>query len=159
MKKLVVLILMFPVLAFARQGEVSQVEASAVFAKADQVMRSVLQIKKAPPAFARGNGIATRGQILKYFATLYTALEPKFKFGLPHQKSAPEVISLKEPQLKQTAIRLESLGFLDRYGPLATSKSDGLQPQEFGDTLGYFMARVAELTHTPSSKFSPYLSK
>ena len=154
---MVVGLCLLPSLAICREGPVTQDEAAAVFTKAEHVMRDVLQIKKATPAFPKGTGPATRAQILKHFAALYAALEPKFKFSTPAQRSAPGVMSLKDPQVKLTALKLETLGFVDRYGPLVTSKSEGLLPHEFGDALGYFMARVAELTHTPSTKFSPYL--
>lgn len=29
--------------------------------------------------------------------------------------------------------------------------------EEIGDALGYFISRVAELTYTPTPKFTPYL--
>jgi hypothetical protein len=161
MKSLMALVIGLALLPFQATGTeapVSQTEAATIFSKAEHVMKDVLQLKISTPAFPKGTGVATRSQILKHFAALYTALEPKFKFSTPAQRSAAGVISLKDPQIKLTALRLETLGFIDRYGPLVTSKSDGLLPNEFGDALGYFMARVAELTHTPSTKFSPYLS-
>jgi hypothetical protein len=34
---------------------------------------------------------------------------------------------------------------------------DTLTIEEFGDALGYFFARLADLTHTPSFEYSPYL--
>jgi hypothetical protein len=30
--------------------------------------------------------------------------------------------------------------------------------REFGDALGFLLLRLAELTHTPSSKWSPYMN-
>jgi len=127
-----------------------------VFAKTDKAMNSVLHFKKAPAAFLGGAGIATREQILAHFSAMYQASEAKFKFTPPPLKPAPEVISLKGAD-RNLLVKMEVLGLVDRYGPLATSKIDGLTLREFGDTVGYFMARIAELTHMPSVKFSPYL--
>jgi hypothetical protein len=36
-------------------------------------------------------------------------------------------------------------------------KSDKFTASQFGDTLGFFLARVAETTYTPSSKWTPIL--
>jgi hypothetical protein len=139
------------------EAPVTQAEAAAVFTKADQVMKSVIKYKATAPAFPASTAIATRGQVLRHLNALVEAVQPKFKFKLPRQPSAPAVISFKDPALKQMAERLESLGFIDRYGPLVTSKAEGLQPDDFGDAVGYFIARIADMTHMPSWKFTPFL--
>jgi hypothetical protein len=133
------------------EPQVTQAEAATVFAKAEQVLKSVLRHKDSPKPFPSSSAIASREQILKHFLAIYTVVQPKLK-------TAPSVISVKSPEIKSIVLKLESLGFVDRFGPLVTSKAEGLQPSEFGDALGYFIARVAELTHTPTTKFSPYLS-
>lgn len=142
----------------ACDSPVTQSEAAAVFVKAERVMKTVLQYKAPVPAFPGGASTATREQILNHFQAIFEVVKVKFKFTPPKLPAAPSVISFKAQRSRDLAQRMEVLGFIDRYGPLATSKTEGLSTQEFGDALGYFMARVAELTHTPSSKFSPYLS-
>lgn len=144
-------------IVMSQGAPVSQAEAGAIFVKANLAIKTVLGLKTAPPVFAPGSGIATREQVLKQFAALYDYTQAKFKFTATKRPSVPGVISFKDPQTKQLAIRLETLGFVDRYGPLVTAKSDGMSTQEFGDALGYFLARLAELSHLPSSRFSPYL--
>jgi hypothetical protein len=141
-----------------KDSPVTQAEAAAVFGKAEQVLKSVLRHKDSPKPFPSSKAIASREQILRHFLALYTVVQPKFKITGTRMKTAPSVISVKNPEIKSIALKLESLGFIDRYGPLVTGKSEGLQPNEFGDAVGYFIARVAELTHTPTTKFSPYLS-
>lgn len=140
-----------------RNAAVTRAEAAAVFTRTDKIVIKILHLRKKPTAFDGGAGVATREQILKQFLAVYEVAQPKFKFTPPPQKSAPSVISFKDAKTKALVQRLEVLGFVDRYGPLATSKSEGLEPQEFGDAVGYFLARLAELTHTPSAKFSPFL--
>lgn len=136
---------------------VTQAEAAAVFARAEQVIKGLIGHKGSTAKFPSGAGVATREQILRHFGALYEAVEPKIKFTPPKIKPAPGVMSIKDEQVKQIAIKLQSLGLVDRFGPLVTSKTAGLEPGQFGDALGFFMARVAELTHTPKRKFSPYL--
>jgi hypothetical protein len=145
--------------SFARtEAPVTQEEAATVFTKAEQVLKTVLRHKDTPKPFPSSKAIASREQILKHFLAIYTAVQPKFKITISRMKTAPSVINVKSPEIKSIAIKLESLGLIDRFGPLVTGKAEGLQPNEFGDALGYFIARVAELTHTPTTKFSPYLS-
>jgi hypothetical protein len=138
---------------------VSRAEASAVFQKAERVMKAVLRYTEKVPPFPTTSGTATRAEILKHFLAIYRALTSKFKFTPPGQKPLLAIMSIKDPDSKKAAERLESLGFMDRYGPLATSKNEGLLPGEFGDAVGFFIARVAELSHTPSAKFSPFLMR
>lgn len=139
------------------EAPVSAAEASAVFAKATRVMRKVLRIEGDVPSFPASAGIASRDGIVRQFGSIYDLVAPKFKFSLPKVKARPDLMSLGDSHARSIAERLEALGFIDRFGPLVTAKSGGIQPAEFGDAIGYFMARVAELTHTPTAKFSPYL--
>ncbi len=157
-------LLLFPAIAIcvicgAQDGSkpVTQAEASTVFAKADKVIKAVLHLAKSPAAFPSSGSTATREQIVMRFQAELDIAQSKFKFTPPPLKSAPAVMSFKSEQTKSVAKKLEVLGFVDRFGPLVTSKGEGLSTQEFGDALGYFLARLAELTHTPSSKFSPAL--
>ncbi|HTQ11261.1 MAG TPA: hypothetical protein VMI31_14445 [Fimbriimonadaceae bacterium] len=158
MKALLSLVLIIAaVSAFGKDAPVTRSEAASVFAKTDKAMNSVLHFRKAPAPFTAGAGVASRGLILEHLYAVYEASVPLFKFTAPPFKSAPDVLAFKGAE-KNLALKMEVLGFIDRYGPLATSKADGLTPREFGDTVGYFMARIAELTHTPSAKYSPYLA-
>jgi hypothetical protein len=52
---------------------------------------------------------------------------------------------------------LVRLGAVARVGPLATNKSDTIDAPDFGDAIGFFLARMAEITHQPSSKWTPWL--
>ncbi|MFI5385745.1 MAG: hypothetical protein ACHQ50_06455 [Fimbriimonadales bacterium] len=160
MKSFLILVLVLTTLpSFAAEEKpVTQAEAAAVFSKAERVVMGVLQLKVNGLAFPNGTAPATREQVLKHFLAFYAAVESKFKFTPPPAKSAPNFIKFHDAKTKQIAEKLELLGFVDRYGPLVTSTGEGLLPDEFGDALGYFIARVAELTHMPSAKFSPYLT-
>jgi hypothetical protein len=146
-----------PTWAPAKEPPVTRTEAAAVFAKAQKIIKSVLKLKSEMAVFPAGPGLASRSQILQHFDRIRRAVEPQFRFTPPREKPAAAFISFKDPASKRLAEQLEVMGFLDRYGALATAKTDGLEPRQFGDALGFFVSRIAELTHTPSSKFSPYL--
>jgi hypothetical protein len=61
---------------------------------------------------------------------------------------------------KAQLANLESLirgGYVGKVSPLATSTEDSMSLLHFGDAVGFFMSRAAEVTHLPSPKWSPNL--
>jgi hypothetical protein len=144
-------------MASAKEPPVTKAEAAATFTRAQQMIKEVLRLKKDLAAFPKGPGVATRAQIIQQLHSIVTAVEPRFKVTLPKVKAESRFLSFADPTSKKLAERLEVLGFVDRYGPLATSKDEGLEPRQFGEALGFFLSRLAEYTHTPSTQFSPYL--
>lgn len=51
---------------------------------------------------------------------------------------------------------VKALRLISPTGPLALGKAT-LTTVEFGDAVGYFLVRLADLTHVPSHRFSPDL--
>ena len=136
---------------------VTQRDAAAVFAKAEQMIRSTLQLKTSLPPFAASDAGLTRDQVIGRFAQIVSLVTPKFVFNSPRLATFPSLMTFKDAHVRLQADNLAASGFVDRVGPLLTSKEPGMTASEFGDALGYFLCRVAEMTHTPSSKYSPYL--
>ncbi len=145
------------VIAAAQGALVTQAEGAAVFARTEQAMRTVLEMKAQLPAFPSGASVLGREQILKRLDEMVMLAEPKFKFTPPKVRFIPSLVTLKSPAARQLAEKLVVLGFVDKAGSLVGSKADGLTVAEFGDAIGYFITRLAEMTHTPTRKFSPYL--
>lgn len=56
------------------------------------------------------------------------------------------------PELKA----LVRLGFVAKIGPLAVGPKNSIAIPDFGDSVGYFIARLAQVTHQPN-KWSPTL--
>jgi hypothetical protein len=54
---------------------------------------------------------------------------------------------------------LVRMGAVAKIGPLATGPGNVLTVPEFGDAIGFFLARMAQMTHLPSSKWTPALRK
>lgn len=131
-------------------------EARAAFQRATKLITQTLGLSTATPTFKGSSNVASREQIVASLAELYRVIEPKIVVTPPPTRFDPAVITLKN-QARIDAETLIKLGFVDRVGPLVAGKSPGLTPREFGDALGYFLARVADVTHTPSSKYSPAL--
>lgn len=60
------------------------------------------------------------------------------------------------PQRKNLEMLIR-LGFISRVAPLVTGKDETLTLGEFGHLVGVFISRLSELTHKPSTRWSPYL--
>lgn len=99
---------------------------------------------------------ATRAEIVAEMARLYKAAEPAFRFTpapTTHDASKFRIDAAQKAPLD----RLVTRGAVARIGPLAVGPTLGLTPKQFGDALGFFMARVSQLSHLPSPKWTPML--
>lgn len=135
---------------------VTVAEAHQAFRRAEKLLRDILNLKAGEtiPPSTEGRPV-TRGEVL--------ALMAKFRdFAKPEYKVTPFPIEFDANRLKGEGgsrtllVQLVREGYVAPVSPLATGTRD-LTPARFGDSLGYFLLRVLELTHTPSSKWSPYL--
>lgn len=140
---------------------VTRSEVSAIFRKVDQVVaKSIIQTKSSSNLPNSGAGNASRSEIISEFHRIYQQCKPRFKYT-----SNPALIERKlitipgsDPSRKMVE-NLIAWGFIGRYDPIATSKSTGMLPEDFGFALAQFLGRLCELTHTPSSKFSPTMMR
>lgn len=134
-------------------------EVNTTLLKYERVIRKVLGLPGASaPAPSNDQKAATRGQILNGLNRLFEMSKPEFKITPRDTKYDGNLISLpRGSSSRAIAEKLIKWGFVGKVSPLATSKSDTLSLAEFGDTMGLFLSRVADLTHTPNTKFSPYL--
>ena len=123
------------------------------------VRRVVLSSTQAPvPRKEFADRVAKRTEVTAEFWRLFQLAKPHFKFTPNAVKFKPELISIpaSDPQRKplETMIRF---GFIGKVAPLATSSAPSMSIPEYGDALGFFIARMSDLTHTPSAKWSPYM--
>lgn len=127
--------------------------------KYERVIRKVLGLPGSNSAImSKDTKPATRAQILNGFNRLFEMAKPEFKMTPRESKyDASLFVVPKGLQNKGVIEKLVKWGFIGKVSPLATSKTDSLTLAEFGDAMGFFLMRVADLTHTPSAKWSPYL--
>lgn len=133
---------------------VSKALAHKYFVKAETVMRSIFKASGKPASSVKpGTAPLTRAEFL-------AELDRLRKVAAPHIKSVPVPVAYDASRLVSKDPRLASLikgGYVAKISPLATMKADKFTASQFGDALGFFLARVAETTYTPSSKWTPIL--
>ena len=146
------------------RGQLSPVTKSEVFAifqKVDQaIAKSIVQDQSRKGRRLPTDGIASRSEIISEFDRIYHLCKPKFKYTANPGLTEPQLITI--PGTDPSRKMVENLiigGFIGRYDPIATSKMSGMLPEDFGFAVAQFLGRLCELTHTPSSKFSPTMMR
>jgi hypothetical protein len=147
----------------ATDPPVTQAEAAEVLERTSSVILLVTSRNRkesvVAPSFAASREPASREQILRFLNELYSLIEPDFKFTPRRVTVRPERITIpRESPVRQSLERMIEFGFVAPFGPLASSEKPTLSLTEFGDAIGLFLARAADLTHTPDPKWSPYMS-
>ncbi|MDX2064755.1 MAG: hypothetical protein SFX74_03325 [Fimbriimonadaceae bacterium] len=133
---------------------VTQADARRNFLRYEAILRTRLKIAGAATSdVPNSTKPVTRAQIVGTFARWHTMIEPK-------QRSTPTAVKFDAARLATRDPRLAKLvraGFVAKIGPVSTRKTDQFTAREFGDAIGIFLARAAETTYMPSSKWTPIL--
>ena len=146
------------VVSVKADAPVTGAEAVAVFAKAESVLRSVNHLNsQSKTVIPKVAAPVTRAQIVREMDRLYELGKPAFKITLPPVRFDSSALSMKDTASAAVLKKLVDRGCIARLGPLATSSKDTLTVAEFGDAIGFFLLRLSDLTHMPSTKWSPYL--
>lgn len=145
-------------------GKVDQVspvtrsEAAAVFARTRKAIVEArvaqIAIKSAIPT---GNQLATREEVILEMARIMEAAKKSMKFLPAPVKHDPKLFKVGSGAARTALAKLVAGGYVAPVGALATSSKPGLTLTQFGDAIGFFLARISDVTHMPSPKWSPYL--
>ncbi|MCC7436135.1 MAG: hypothetical protein IT363_15775 [Methanoregulaceae archaeon] len=138
-------------------GAITQSEASVVFSRIERTFSRLTRISRTLPAMPKSNNPTTRAEVLTRMIRLVDEFKGEFRFTpkrIPYDGSALTVNAPARAQVE----RLIAWGFVAKTSPLVTGVQETLTPVEFGDAIGLFITRMADLTHTPSPKWSPYMS-
>ncbi len=147
-----------PVGQDTKQAVVTQAEARSVLLRAEKIFVTVLEISpNSKVTIPDSSAPVTRGQVINDFNRLFDLGKPKFKFTPNPVVYDAKRLTIKDPKQLASLKKLISYGCIARIGPVAAGSSDSLTVQAFGDSVGFFMARIAQLTHMPSTKWTPGL--
>ncbi|HEY3779845.1 MAG TPA: hypothetical protein VGL56_02085 [Fimbriimonadaceae bacterium] len=141
---------------------VTEAEARATMLRVQAALSSVAQH---PMSFGActipdSSKPVTHAEVIEDFGRIYKGAKPFFKFTPRAVWFDPAVLSTKSGSpARPTLELLVKQGFVPRVSLLATSKTDTMSIFDFGDTVGIFVARVADVCHLPSPKWSPNIEK
>ncbi len=100
----------------------------------------------------------SREAVILELDSTFEGIHPQFKFTPPRVGFDPKRFTITTSPEKEKLAKLVGWGAVAKVGPLAAGKSHTLTPQQFGDAVGFFMVRIADLTHVPYSRWTPYLN-
>jgi hypothetical protein len=100
----------------------------------------------------------TRPEIVHEFNRMLSLFEPKFKFTPPKVRFDPAQLTLKDPAEKPALEKLIVWGAVAKLGPIAAGSLPTVTVRQFGDAVGFYMDRIAQLAYVPPSRWTPYLN-
>ncbi|MCK6632141.1 MAG: hypothetical protein L6Q31_07160 [Fimbriimonadaceae bacterium] len=136
-------------------------EAATTFQKVETALRRVVLVDSTSVPLKSGDSSSsvTRNQVVDELDRLFEMCRPKFKFTPRLSEFDGGVLSIPADQPQRAKLeKLIAWGCVGRVAPLATSKETSIGLADFGDAVGLFLARMADLTHSPSSQWSPYMN-
>ncbi|MDR3692941.1 MAG: hypothetical protein P4L46_26410 [Fimbriimonas sp.] len=139
---------------------VTRAEASATFKHLAKVFGEVLHVSvtgmAAGPSPAKA---VTRTEVISELAEFYRKLEPAFKMTMKDVTVSPSSLVVDRSSSKKDLVMLVTKGCVGAHTVLAVGSVRTLTVRDFGDVIGFFASRVIEMTHTPSTKWTPYLRR
>lgn len=145
--------------AAVANSPVTRSESVAVLKKLRSIVSNVLEIPEIGKISLgeAGSAPVSRDDVALFLDKLAKICEAKFTISTARPPNLPSMANSKSAAAKAAMDRLVKGGFASRQGPLVAGPGATLRVLEYGDALGFFLLRLAELTHIPSSKFSPAL--
>jgi len=135
---------------------VTNVEAAEIFATTRKAFRSARIGSAGKSTIPENDQLANRDEVILEMAKIFDASKKAIRFVPQPVKYEANVFKVGQGA-KAPLTKLVSWGFVAPYGPLATGPKTTITVKEFGDAVGFFISRMSEVTHTPSSRWSPYL--
>ena len=133
---------------------VTKLVAEKYFNRLDQTLRKTLKLKgKRLPMTGKPTDPLLKSELIKELAAWKNLIDGSLV-------STPPPIKFDQTRVRNASPQLLNLirgGYVAKIGPVATAKGNQLTASEFGDALGFFLARVAETTYTPSTRWSPVM--
>lgn len=140
---------------------VTEGEARKVFIRAEQIIRKVTKTNAPAPPINLGTTATKvkRAQVIAQLARLLKLTQPAFRLTPMPKPVDPAPLKIPSGVPRDQLTMLVRFGAVGNYSHLATGPGDTISVKDFGDALGFFMARIAQVTHMPSTEFTPFLEK
>jgi hypothetical protein len=146
--------------SFSQSADLSRQDAGIALQKLRAAVGRVLNVPAKPARPLSGSSAVTRAEIIDQLYDLYQMSRPAFRQTFAPLAVNDSAIDKGLPVGARTKAReLVRLGLLAPIGPVITNSRPGLTPEQFGDALALFVARLSEFTHTASARWSPHLMR
>ncbi len=144
--------------ANAGNAPLTMTEASVAFTRVEKVLGRVVGIPLSLPKLPSGNLPARRSDVIARMDRIFELCRPQFKFTPKKVRFDPKILGLPANHPQRAPLeRLIRWGCVGKATPFAVSKSEVLAAGEFGDAIGNFLLRIADVTHRPDPNFSPII--
>lgn len=130
---------------------VTVAEFAEVSTKVEAAIKQVLGPLSFSPVPKGSLKVVRHQEIVGRMHIWFVAAKPKFRITPKLDRLHKEPTAWSDEKAKE----LIRWRLVNPRSALMTNKNAGVSPAELGDTLGYFLSRLAELTHTSNSKFTP----
>jgi hypothetical protein len=141
-----------------QKAPVTRAEAAAVFARARKAIIAARVANIGPKSTIQvGNQPVTRDEVILEMSKIFQASRKSVKFVPTPARFDPAVLRAGSASSKTALNTLVSWGFVAPVGALAVGPKSNLSVAQFGDAVGFFLARMSDVTHMPSTRWSPYL--
>lgn len=141
-----------------QKAPVSRSEAAAVFSRARKAIIAARVASISPKStIPAGNQPVSREEVILEMSKIFAASKKSVKFIPKPARFDATVFKTGSAASKTALTGLVSWGFIAPVGPLAVGPKPNLSIRQFGDAIGFFLARMSDVTHMPSSRWSPYM--
>ena len=139
--------------------KVTRSDAHTVLMRMQRILSSGIGVTGAESTcgIRAGDAYVTRHEVIQEFSRLFAMYEPHFKFTPPKVKYDPSLLTVGSAD-KPVIEKLIKWGTVAKQGPVASAPVATLTVHQFGDAVGFFVARIESLTNLPPSKWTPYLN-
>lgn len=136
---------------------VTHLEVNATLTKVEKALNALPGMSAVKP-LKRPNkaGTASRTYIILELDRLFENAKPSFKFTpMKVRFDARALVAGAKDGSMQALRKLVAWGCVAKVGPLATGPGPTIGLRDFGDAIGFFVARISDLSHSPDPKYSP----
>jgi len=138
-------------------SSVTRAEAAAVFEEARRAIKTAHIGGGGKSSIPSDGQAVTRDEVIVEMAKIFEASKKSIRIVPTHDSFDATLLKVGSPAAKAELSKLIAWGFVAPVGPLATGPKPTISIQDLGDALGFFISRLSDITHMPSTRWSPYI--
>lgn len=142
------------------RAPVTRAEVLLTLSQSEAALRRALKMPEIEERKGSDETPMTRAEIAKEFDRVLEAFRPKFRLTPVRKRWDPRAIDQNNPPEQRATFRkLVRWQVVAPVGPLVTGPAQTLEPEQYGDALGFLFSTLSWLTHAPSPKWTPKIQR